>query len=100
MAPGYEKGFGFLPGSAIDQHFKQRNRFKDMTSLVNRYPQLLGIGIDEGTALVVKQGIGQVKGDGSVHFYDRRRPVVEGEKDYLTIDGGQAFNLVERKAVD
>lgn len=100
MAPGYEKGFGFLPGSAIDQHFKQRNRFKDMTSLVNRYPQLLGIGIDEGTALVVKQGIGQVKGDGSVHFYDRRRPVVEGEKDYLTIDAGQAFNLVERKAVE
>ena len=67
---------------------------------MNRYPQLLGIGIDEGTALVVKQGIGQVKGDGSVHFYDRRRPVVEGEKDYLTIDAGQAFNLVERKAVE
>ncbi len=100
MAPGYEKGFGFLPGSAIDQHFKQRNRFKDMTSLVNRYPQLLGIGIDEGTALVVKKGIGQVKGDGSVHFYDRRRPVVEGEKDYLTIEAGQAFNLVERKSVE
>ena len=96
MAPGYEKGFGFLPGSAIDQHFKQRNRFKDMTSLVDKYPQLLGIGIDEGTALVVQGKIGAVKGDGAVHFYDRRRPVVEGEKDYVTIEAGQSFDLVER----
>ena len=100
MAPGYEKGFGFLPGSAIDQHFKQRNRFKDMTSLVNRYPQLLGIGIDEGTALVVQGQIGVVKGDGAVHFYDRRRPVVEGEKDYITIEAGRSFDLVERIPVD
>lgn len=100
MAPGYEKGFGFLPGSAIDQHFKQRNRFKDMTSLVNRHPQLLGIGIDEGTALVVQGHIGAVKGDGAVHFYDRRRPVVEGEKDYISIEAGRSFDLLERNPVD
>ncbi len=100
MAPGYEKGFGFLPGSAIDQHFKQRNRFKDMTSLVDTYPQLLGIGIDEGTALVVRGRIGVVKGDGAVHFYDRRRGVVEGEKDYVTIESGRSFDLVDRRAVE
>ena len=100
MAPGYEKGFGFLPGSAIDQHFKQRNRFKDMSSLVDKYPQLLGIGIDEGTALVVKRGLGAVKGDGAVHFYDRRQSVVENEKDYLTIESGRTFDLVKREAVE
>ena len=99
MAPGYEKGFGFLPGSAIDQHFKQRNRFKDMTSLVDKYPQLLGIGIDEGTALIVKGRIGAVKGDGAVHFYDRRRPVTEGEKDYVTMESGRSYDLVDRRAV-
>ncbi|MBA62685.1 MAG: cyanophycinase [Planctomycetaceae bacterium] len=100
MAPGYEKGFAFLPGTAIDQHFKQRDRFKDMTSLVNKYPQLLGIGIDEGTALVVQGKIGAVKGDGAVHFYDRRRPLVAGEKDYVTVDSGHSFDLVDRRAVD
>ncbi|MDB4862857.1 cyanophycinase [Pirellulaceae bacterium] len=100
MAPGYEKGFGFLPGSAIDQHFKQRNRFKDMTSLVDKYPQLLGIGIDEGTALIVKGRIGAVKGDGAVHFYDRRRPVTEGEKDYVTMESGRSYDLVDRRAVE
>ena len=45
MAEGYERGLGFLPGAAVDQHFAQRKRFADMTSLVKRYPQLLGIGV-------------------------------------------------------
>src|SRR5207253_1984329 len=46
MYEGYERGFAFLPGTAIDQHFTQRKRFRDMTALVKTYPQLLGIGID------------------------------------------------------
>ena len=47
VAFGYERGgLGFLDGVAIDQHFTQRNRFKDMSGLMDRYPQLLGIGID------------------------------------------------------
>ena len=71
-----------------------------MTSLVDKYPQLLGIGIDEGTALVVRGGIGVVKGDGAVHFYDRRRTVMEGEKDYVTIESGRSFDLVDRRAVE
>ena len=60
----------------------------------------LGIGIDEGTALVVQGKIGAVKGDGAVHFYDRRRPLVAGEKDYVTVDSGHSFDLVDRRAVD
>ena len=54
MCEGYERAMGFLPGVAIDQHFSARNRFKDMTALVKQYPQFLGIGLDEGTALVVQ----------------------------------------------
>jgi len=71
-----------------------------MSSLVDKYPQLLGIGIDEGTALVVRGRIGVVKGDGAVHFYDRRRTVMEGEKDYVTIESGRSFDLVDRRAVE
>ena len=51
---GYERGLGFLPGVAIDQHFAQRKRFADMTALMKAYPQLLGIGLDEATAIVVQ----------------------------------------------
>jgi cyanophycinase len=70
MAPGYERGgLGFLRGVAIDQHFTQRGRQKDLQSLVDTYPQLLGIGIDESTAIVVEKSIAEVLGKGQVTFY-------------------------------
>jgi cyanophycinase len=71
MAEGYERGFGFLPGVAIDQHFSQRHRFADMTAIKRAHPQLLGIGIDEGTALVVRGHVMEVVGRNRVAVYDR-----------------------------
>lgn len=100
MAEGYERGLGFLPGVAIDQHFAQRRRFRDMTSLVDRYPQLLGIGIDEATALVVRGQRGEVTGRGEVHFYDRRQPVRADEPDHLSLPAGSVYDLVERAPVE
>lgn len=70
MADGYERGFAFLPGVAIDQHFSQRDRQSDMVALKTRFPQILGIGIDEGTAIVVHKNQAQVIGENSVFFYD------------------------------
>ena len=100
MAPGYERGLGFIGGIAIDQHFSQRGRQKDMTQLVDRYPQLLGIGLDEGTAIIVKKSDATVVGKGKVHFYDRNQPVVPGKPDYLALEDGEAFNLEFRKVID
>ncbi len=54
VADGYRRGLGLLEGVAIDQHFKQRNRFDDLASVVKRFPKIYGIGIDESTALVVQ----------------------------------------------
>jgi cyanophycinase len=68
MAEGYERGFGFLPGVAIDQHFAQRNRFPDLLAVVQRHPKMLGIGIDEATAIVVSGSRADVIGQGSAHF--------------------------------
>ena len=97
MAPGYERGgLGFLSGVAIDQHFSERGRQKDMTQLVDRYPQLLGIGLDEGTALVVTQSQAEVVGRGKVFFYDRNVPVVKGEPDYVALAAGSIYNLADR----
>jgi len=70
MAEGYERGFGFLPGCAIDQHFTQRGRHRDMEALMRAFPQLLGIGIDESTALVVQQTTAHVIGEKDVYFFD------------------------------
>jgi cyanophycinase len=100
MADGYERGLGFLPGVAVDQHFAQRNRFGDMASLVDRYPQLLGIGIDEATALVVEGHVGTVMGPGQVHFYDRRDQPAAGAVDHISVGKGVQFDLQKRSLVD
>jgi cyanophycinase len=69
MAPGYERGMAFLPGVVIDQHVTQRQRFADMVELKKRYPQLVGIGIDEATAIVVHGDVLEVVGRGNVFIY-------------------------------
>lgn len=97
MADGYERGLDFLHGVAIDQHFTQRNRFKDLASLVDRYPQLLGIGLDEGTAIVVQGREAEVVGRGAAHFYDRRKPVEPGQSDHDSYTAGRRYDLVDRK---
>lgn len=100
MAFGYERGgLGFISGVAIDQHFSQRRRHKDMTQLVNTHPQLLGIGIDESTALIVKKSKGKVLGRGKVHFYDRTQPVVPGAPDFIALGQGAQYDLAERRVL-
>jgi cyanophycinase len=66
---GYRRGFGFLPGVGIDQHFAQRNRFRDLEQTIRRFPSILGVGIDESTALLVERSQGRVLGRGAVYFY-------------------------------
>lgn len=69
---GYDRGFGFLRGVAIDQHFLVRRRMGDLTALVERFPQVMGIGIDEGTAAVVTGDQLEVLGDSKVVLLARR----------------------------
>ena len=100
MAPGYERGgLGFISGVAIDQHFSQRGRQKDMTQLVNRYPQMLGIGLDEGTAIIVQKSKAEVVGRGKAHFYDRNLPVYPDQPDYVALPAGSSYDLAERKVI-
>jgi cyanophycinase len=100
MAPGYERGgLGFIDGVAIDQHFSQRNRQPDMESLVQRHPQLLGIGIDESTAIVVKKAIAEVIGKGRVFFYDRQKKSVFNEPSFDVLSDGGAYDLEKRQVI-
>jgi cyanophycinase len=97
ICEGYEQGLGFLPGTGIDQHFSQRHRLADMTLFKNTYPQLLGIGIDEATALIVQGHVGTVMGRGKVYFYDRDKPSEKGTVDHVTVEAGRQYDLKERK---
>lgn len=67
------EGFGFLPGAIVDQHFVRRKRHNRLLSLVLENPEQIGIGIDEGTALVVRpDGLWEVLGEGTALVYDAR----------------------------
>jgi cyanophycinase len=48
------QGFDLLPGSIVDQHFMKRNRVSRLLEVLTRHPGLVGFGIDEQTALVVR----------------------------------------------
>ena len=101
LAPGYIRGgLGFLSGVAIDQHFSQRGRQKDMTQLVDKYPQMLGIGIDETTAIVVRKSRAEVVGAGKVYFYNRNIAVEEGKPDYTAVAAGGAYDLLKREVIN
>ncbi len=98
IAPGYERGgLGFLPGVAIDQHFSQRGRHPDQEQLVATYPQLLGIGIDEATAIVVTGSSAEVTGRGAVYFFDRRNKEATVK---TKVEPGEVYDLVSRLRVE
>lgn len=97
MAEGYERGLGLLPGVAIDQHFTARRRHGDMTRLMLRYPQFLGIGLDEGTAIVVQKDDARVIGRGNAFFYDYRSGRPSAAKDFQTLEAGDSYDLVGRR---
>jgi cyanophycinase len=59
-------GFGFLPGTVVDQHFLKRNRQSRLLKVLDAYPDLVGLGIDEGTGVVVEGNHLSVVGESQV----------------------------------
>ena len=59
-------GFGFLPGTVVNQHALKRSRINRLLGVLADHPELVGVAVDESTALVVNQGRWQVMGDSYV----------------------------------
>jgi cyanophycinase len=68
MAPG----FGFLQGVIVDQHFAERGRIGRLIGAVAQNPRILGVGIDEDTAIVCEGGQFTVLGASGVYVVDGR----------------------------
>ncbi len=67
MAPG----LGLLPGVIIDQHFSERGRMGRLLGAVAQNPRVLGVGIDEDTAILVEgRERFTVFGSGAVYTVD------------------------------
>ncbi|MGB2927264.1 MAG: cyanophycinase, partial [Limnothrix sp.] len=63
-------GMGFLPSIVIDQHFAQRGRLGRLVTALLKEPAILGLGIDEDTAVVVDGDELTVVGRGAVTIVD------------------------------
>ena len=61
-----KQGLGFIKTAVIDQHFVVRSRYNRLLSLIIENPTYKGIGIDEGTAILVKNGAAEVVGRAQV----------------------------------
>jgi len=95
--PEHERGFNFLRRSAIDQHINARNRWDDLIPVVQKYPNLLGIGLSEGTAIVVTGDTFEVMGKWMVAVHDNTRPYQPWEKPYYVLAPGDVYNMKTRK---
>jgi cyanophycinase len=64
-------GLGLLNDIIIDQHFAQRWRITRLLGAVAENPELMGIGIDEDTAIILNEGKSlEVIGSGAVYVID------------------------------
>jgi cyanophycinase len=90
MAAGHERGFAFLKNVAINPHLTQAKRDNELINVVDAHPEILGIGIDEDAALVVRGNRFEVIGAGRVAIYDNQRR--DGSWFYW-LKPGEQFNL-------
>lgn len=67
----HTEGFGFLKNVGVDQHLLRRNRQFDLLPVLRKHPSLLGIGIDEGTAILVQGDTFEVLGQSYVAVYEQ-----------------------------
>ncbi|MFC1734033.1 cyanophycinase, partial [candidate division KSB1 bacterium] len=89
-------GFSFLRKSAIDQHIDARNRWDDIIPVIEEYPDLLGIGLSENTAIIVQADTFEVMGNWKVAIHDNTRLYYPWEKPYFVIGPGAVYNMKTR----
>ena len=102
----WRRGFGLLRGVIIDVHVLARNRQFDMIGVMNAHPDMLGIGIDENTAIVVQRDEFEVIGTSYVLIHDGQSQIPpDPPETWRTVGGsfyflrpGDTYNLGTREA--
>ena len=109
MVGDHQVGFGFVKDIAIDQHVLVRNRQFDMFDILKVRPELLGLGIDENTAVVVSGNDAEVFGASYALFYDGGFWSREGselknlpppEQRFYFLKSGDRYDLGARQVVE
>jgi len=95
----HQLGFEFLRNVGIDQHINTRNRWDDLIPLIEQKPRLLGIGLSEGTAIIVTGDTFEVMGKWMVAVHDNTRAYQPWEKPYFVLAPGDVFDMNARRIV-
>ncbi len=102
----WRRGFRLLRNVIIDVHVLARNRQFDMIGVMNAHPDMLGIAIDENTAIVVEGDSFEVSGTRYVIIHDNQRELPpDGPETMRTVGGpfyflrpGDTYDLKTREA--
>ncbi len=97
--PNHQHGFAFLKHSAIDQHINTRMRWDDLIPVIRKYPQYLGIGLSEDTAIVVTGDTFEVIGRWKVTVHDNTHAYEPWQKPYDVLSVGDVYDMKGRKIV-
>jgi cyanophycinase len=97
LDPTRTTGFGLLRNVTVYPHMAQRHSERDVVELLERYPDLLGIGLDENTAAVVHNDQFEVIGEGRVVIFENKNG---SAKKYRILTKGQKFDLKTRTIIN
>lgn len=95
MMGDHEEGLAFISNIAIDQHLLARNRQFDMFEILEHRPELLGIGLDENTGIIVRKNQFEVIGESFVAIYDGTRWSAERDTVYQLEPGSHQFYMLK-----
>jgi cyanophycinase len=108
MVGDHEEGLSFISNIAIDQHTLARNRQFDMFEILEKYPDLLGVALDENTAMLVTGNEFEVIGQSYMLIYDGNHwdqttgkyvANATGEDKFHMLAPGRKYNLATRTVV-
>jgi cyanophycinase len=108
MMGDHEEGLGFITNVAIDQHLFARNRQFDMFEILENRSELLGIGLDEDTGIIVQGDQFTVFGNSYVAIYDGTRWSAErdtiyklpaGSRDFYLLNQGKRYDMLHRQVI-
>lgn len=97
MVKGSEKGLSILKDVAINPHLTGAKRENELVTIIDKYPKLLGIGIDDDTGLIIKDGIGEVFGTGRIAIYDNKKYKAGW---YYWLKAGDKFDFNKRAPIN
>lgn len=97
---GYDRGFGFLPCVAIDQHFTKRDRLEEMAQLKKTYPDMVGLGVDESTAMIVRGTTMQVVGQHNVTVFDKSAKGSAEIPELAVLKSGERYDFRHHRRVE